>query len=86
MPKISQPRGPVDRRTRVVALIAQLYLAGMHADAQPDRRQRRPLQFQRTRHGVAGTGECQHEAVALALLDGAHAAVDRHEIAQHAVE
>ena len=31
--EIAQARGPVDRRTRVVALVAELYLAGMHADA-----------------------------------------------------
>ena len=31
MAEISQPRRPVDRRTRVIALIAELYLARVHA-------------------------------------------------------
>ena len=33
MRQVTQPRGPVDGRTDVVALIAQLHLAGVHADA-----------------------------------------------------
>ena len=44
MRQIAQPRGAVDGRADVVALVAQLHLAGVHTDAQPDRRQRRPLQ------------------------------------------
>ena len=43
--QIAQPCGPVDRRADVVAFVAQLHLAGVHADAQPDRRQRCPLQL-----------------------------------------
>ena len=43
--QIAQACGPVDGRTDVVALVAQLHLTGMHADAQPDRGQRRPLQL-----------------------------------------
>ena len=54
--QIAQPRGAVDRRADVVALVAQLHLAGVHADAQPDRRQRRPLQLQRARHRVGWRG------------------------------
>ena len=73
--EIAQPCGPVDRRADVVAFVAQLHLAGVHADAQPDRRERRPLQVQRARHRVAGAGERDHEAVALALLDRPHPAV-----------
>ena len=46
--QIAQPRGAVDRRTDVIAFVAQLHLAGVHADAQPDRGQRRPLQLQRS--------------------------------------
>ena len=72
MRQIAQPRRPVDRRAGVVALIAQLHLAGMYADAQPDRSQRGPLQRQRAGHRVAGARERGHEAVALALLDRAH--------------
>jgi hypothetical protein len=41
MRQIPQPRGPVDGRAGLVGLIAQLHLAGMDPDAQPDRRQRR---------------------------------------------
>ena len=70
--QIAQPRGAVDRRAGVVTLIAQLHLAGVHPDAQPDRGQRRPLQLQRSRHRIGGAGERRHEAVALALLDRAH--------------
>ncbi len=72
MRQIADTRGAVDRRTRVVALIAQLNLAGMHADAYPDRSERRPLQRQRARHRIRGPRERGHEAVALALLDRTH--------------
>src|SRR5258705_3295223 len=40
----------------------------MHADAQPDRGQRRTLQLERTRPRVAGPRERHHEAIALALF------------------
>jgi hypothetical protein len=36
--KIPQAGSLVDRRARVVALVAQLHLAGIDADAQLDRR------------------------------------------------
>lgn len=41
--QIAQSRSPVDGRTRVVALVAQLHLARVHPDSQPDRRKRCPL-------------------------------------------
>ncbi len=76
MAQIAQPRGPIDRRAGVIALIAHLDFAGMHPDAQPDRGQRRPLQLQRRRHRIRSPGERRHEAVALTLLDRAHPVVD----------
>ena len=36
MGQIAQPRGPVDGRADVVALVTQLHHPGMHADAQPE--------------------------------------------------
>jgi hypothetical protein len=39
--EIAQPDGAVDRRARVVGVVAQLHLPGMHPDPQPDRGQRR---------------------------------------------
>ena len=86
MPQIAQPRGPIDRRTRVVSLIAQLHLTGMHPDAQPDRGQRRPLQLQGSGHRVGRAGERRHEAVALALLDRAHTVVRGDDITDDVVE
>ena len=70
--QVAQPCGAVDRRTDVVALVTQLHLPGMHADAQPDRGQRCPLQLQGTRHRVAGTRERDHEAITLALFNRPH--------------
>jgi hypothetical protein len=35
MAEIAQSRGAVDRRAGVVAFVAQLDFAGMHADTQP---------------------------------------------------
>ena len=35
--EIAQPRGAIDRRTDVIALVAKPHLAGMHADPQPNR-------------------------------------------------
>ena len=75
MPQIAQSRGAVDGRAGVVAFIAQLNLAGMHSDAQPDWRQRGALQLQRRRHRIRRAGERRHEAITFALFDGAHAAV-----------
>src|ERR1700709_593220 len=78
--QIAQPRSAVDGRARVVAFVAQLYLPGMYADSQPDGRQRPPLQLERTLNRVTGARERQHEAVALALLDRPHPAMDGDEI------
>ena len=83
--QIAQPRRPVDRRADVIALVAQLHIAGMHPDAQPDRRQRRPLQLKRARHRISGTRKRDHEAVALALLDRAHTAMGGDDVAQQPV-
>jgi hypothetical protein len=73
--KVAQSSRLVDRGARVVALVAQLHIAGVHADAQLDRRQIRPLQLQRTRHSVAGAGKCGYKAVAFTLFDRAHTVV-----------
>ena len=40
--QIAQPRGPVDGRAGVVAFVAELDLAGVHPDPQPDRGQAGP--------------------------------------------
>ena len=72
MAEIAQPRRSVDGGADVIAFIAQLHLTGVHTDAQSDRRQRGTLQFQRTGHRVAGSRECNDEAVALALLHRPH--------------
>ena len=76
--QVAQARGPVDGRADVVARIfwvPQPHLAGVQADAQPDRRQRRPLQVKGARHRIRRTPERDHEAVALTLLDRADAIV-----------
>jgi hypothetical protein len=78
--KIAHPRSPVDRRPHVVTVVAELRVAGMHADAQSDRGDRRALQLQRARHRVAGAAECDDEAVALPLLHGPHATMGTDEI------
>ena len=43
MRQIAQPRGPIDRRARVVGLATQLDLPGVHPDPDPDRGQRAPV-------------------------------------------
>jgi hypothetical protein len=78
--QVAQPRGLVDRRARVVALVAQTDVAGVHPDAQPDRRKIRALEFQRARHRVACAGERGDEAVAFTLFDWAHTVVLRDEL------
>ena len=70
----------------VVALVAQLHVAGVHADAQLDRCQRCPLQVQRAGHRVGGARERDHEAVALALLDRTHTVVGGDDVRQRLVE
>ena len=84
--EVAQPGGAVDRRADVVAFVAQVHVAGVHADAQLDRCQRRPLQLQCACHGVGGAGERDDEAVALALLDGPHTVVSGDSIGQYLVE
>ena len=86
MGEIAQPGGAVDRRADVVAFVAQLDLAGMQPDAQPDRGQRGPLQLQRTGHCVGRAGERGHEAVALTLLHRPHAAVAGDDFGDRLVE
>ena len=78
--QIPDSRRLVDRGTRVVAFVAHLHFAGVHADAQLDRRQVSSLQIERTCHCIAGPCEGSHEAVALALLDRADAAVLGNEL------
>jgi hypothetical protein len=84
--QIAQPRSAIDRRTGVVAFIAQLYLAGMHADAQPDRRKRCPLQLKRARHRVGRAGERRHKTVALALFHRPHSAMGGDDFGDSLVE
>ena len=70
--QIAQPCGAVDGRAGVVAFVAQLDLAGMHPDAQPDRGQRRPLQRHGSGHRIRGARERRHKTVTLTLLNRAH--------------
>ena len=84
--EVAQPCGAVDRRADVVSLVAQHHVAGVHADAQLDRRQRRTLQLQRACHRVGGAGERDDEAVALTLLDGPHTVVGWRRVGQGLVE
>ena len=84
--QVAQPGGAVDGRTDVVALVPQLHLAGMHADAQLDRCQCCPLQRKGAVHRVAGTGERHDEAVALALFDRTHPAVGGQQVGKSDVE
>jgi len=86
MRQIAQPRRLVDRRADVVALVAQLHLAGVHPDPQADRRERRPLQLQRTRHRVGGPRERHHETVALPLLHRAHTAIGGQQRRQRLIQ
>ncbi len=86
MRQIAQPRGPIDRRARIVGLVTQLDLAGVHPNPDPDRGQRRPLQCQRTSNRVRCTGERGHEAVALALFQRAHPAVSGERCVHRLVE
>ena len=84
--EVAQPGGAVDRRADVVAFVAQVHVAGVHADAQLDRRQRRTLQLQRAGHRVGGAGERDDEAVALTLLDGPHTVVGGDRVGQCLIE
>src|SRR5215207_6649423 len=84
--QIAQACGPVDGRADVVALVTQLHLPGMHANAQPDRSERCPLQLQRARHRVAGPGERDHEAIAFALFDRPQTVMGGDELAHRPIE
>ena len=84
--QIAQTCGPIDGRADAVALVTQLHFAGMHADTQPDRRQRCALQLQRTRHRIAGTRERDYKAIALALFDRAHAVMGGDDLTHRAIE
>ena len=75
MGEVAQPRRAVDRGADVVPLVTQLDLAGVKADAQPDRAKGRGLDGERARDGIGCPAEGDDEAVALALFDGAHATV-----------
>ena len=86
MAQIAQPRGAVDHRPGVVALIAQQHLAGVDPDAQPDRRQRCPLQLQRTGRRVGRAGERRHKTVTLTLLDRPHTAMGGNQITQRVIQ
>ncbi len=84
--QIAQPRRAVDGRAGVVALVAQLHLAGVHPDTQPDRGQRRSLQLEGAGHRIGGARERGHETVTLALLDRAHTVMGGDDIAHDLVE
>ena len=84
--EVAQPRGAIDRRSDVVSLAAQMYVAGVHADAQLDRCQRRSLQCECAANGVGGTGERDDEAVALALFDGPYPAMSSDRLGQGLIE
>ena len=86
MGEIAQPCGAVDRRADVVSFVAQLHVAGVHADAQLDRRQRRTLQLQCACHRVGRAGERDDETVTLALLDRPHTTVGCDSFGQGVVE
>ena len=84
--EVAKPSGAVDRRADVVAFVAQLDLAGVDADPQPDRRKWSALQRQRARDRIAGAGEGDDEAVALPLLDRADAAVGGDQVRQRGIQ
>ena len=84
--QVANARSAVDGRADVVGFVAQLDLAGVQTDAQPDRRQRCSLQIERARYRVARPPEGDNEAVALTLFDGPHAAVGTDHLCQSAVE
>jgi hypothetical protein len=69
MGQITQPRGPVDRRPRVVVVVAELDFACVQPDAHSDRRQWYALQVQCTGHRVTGFGERSDKAIALTLFE-----------------
>ena len=84
--EIAQSRRAIHRRADVIALVSQLHLTGVQTDTQPDRRERRRLQFERTRHRVGSARERGDEAVAFALLDGPHTTVIRDDLRDGAIQ
>ena len=84
--QIAQPRGAVDGRADVVALVASAARRRCARRCAAGSDPRVPLQLQRTRHGVAGTSEHDHKTVALALFDRPHPAMGGDDIRQGAVE
>ena len=84
--QVAQSGRAIDGRADVVALIPQPYLASVDPDAQPNRRQRRPLQIQGAGDRVGRPAECDHEAVALTLLDRSYAVVGCDRFAQCLVQ
>jgi hypothetical protein len=84
--EVPQPRGAVDRRTDVVAFVAQMHITGVHTDPQLDRRQRRSLQVECAGNRVGGPCERNDEAVALALFDWPHPAMSGDRVGEFLVE
>ena len=86
MRQLTQSGGTVDGWAHVVARIAQLHLAGVQTDSQPDRCQRCPLQIQRACYSVGRPGERDDEAVAFTLLYRTHAAVGADQLGQRVIQ
>ena len=86
MRQVAQAGGTLGRRAHIIARVIQPDLAGVHADAQPDRRKRRPLQLHSARHGVCCVRESGHEAVARTRFDCQHAVVGGHDPGDGAIE
>ena len=84
--QVAQACGPVDGRPDVVALVAQVDLAGVQTDPQPDRRQGCQLQVQGARHRVTSTVERDDKAVAFALLNRPHTTMRGNHVRECAVE
>ena len=86
VPQVAKACRAVDRRSGVVAFVAQLDLTGVHADAQSDRCQRGALYLQRHCHRIRGAGECRDEAVTFALFDRAHPVVGGDDSRHYLIE
>ena len=84
VPARAQPSAADDRQAEVVALVPQLGLAGVNRHPHRERDAITPalgteqlLRAQAGGDGVRRSAERAHDAVTLALLDGAHSAVCR---------
>lgn len=88
--QVPQPAGAVDGRSDIARLatvrIAQLDIAGVQTDAQPDWREVGTLQGECTGHRIAGPVESDDEAVAFALVDRADSVMRADKITQGAVQ